>query len=216
MKIAICLFTLVLSCGTFAGVAVAQTEATRSAPAAYRIRQGDKLSVKFFTNPDLNEPSITVRPDGYISLQLINEIKAEGMTAAELKSALQKEYDEILLDPLISVAIIEFVSPHVFVAGQVGKPGRYDLREAQTVMQAVFLAGGFTRDANKSSVVVARPDGKGDWIIRSANVSKMLNRKGQEKDVDLRDGDYVFVPESKLSQFNRIVESVRSVLPRIY
>jgi protein involved in polysaccharide export with SLBB domain len=216
MKSAICLLTVILCCSAFAAVAAAQGDGSRSAPAAYRIRQGDKLSVKFFTNPDLNEPSISVRPDGYISLQLINEIKAEGLTAAELKAALQKAYDEILLDPLISVAVIDFVSPHVFVAGQVGKPGRYDLREAQTVMQAVFLAGGFTRDANKSSVVVARPDGKGDWIIRSANVMKMLKRDGNEKDVELHDGDYVFVPESKLSQFNKIVESVRSVLPRFY
>lgn len=217
MKSTICFLTLVLCCIVFTAPAAAQTDGPRSAPATYRIRQGDKLSIKFFTNPDLNEPSIAVRPDGFISLQLINEIKAEGLTAAELKAALQRAYDEILLDPMISVAVIDFVSPHIFVAGQVGKPGRYDLRDAQTIMQAVFLAGGFTRDANKSSVIHARPDGKGDWIIRSANVAKMLNRKSDdEKDVGLQDGDYVFVPESKLSQFNRIVESVRAVLPRIY
>src|SRR5687768_9620652 len=88
-----------------AGVLAQVKNGSPAAPASYRIQQGDKLSVKFFTNPDLNEPLVTVRPDGYISLQIINEVKAEGLTAAELKKSLEKAYDEILLDPLITVAV---------------------------------------------------------------------------------------------------------------
>lgn len=196
--------------------AISGQTAADPAPADYRIQQGDKLSVKFFTNPELNEASLTVRPDGFITLQLINEVRAAGLTVAELKSELQKRYDELLLEPIITVTLIDFVAPHIFVAGEVGKPGRYDLRDARTIMQAVFIAGGFTKDANKSMVVLARPDGKGDWTIRSANLMKMINAKGGEKDISLLSGDHIYVPESKLSQFNRIVETVRGVLPRIY
>ncbi|MCY7375196.1 MAG: polysaccharide export protein [Pyrinomonadaceae bacterium] len=184
--------------------------------AAYSIHQGDKLSVKFFYQPELNETSLTVRPDGYISLQLIDDVKAEGLTTRQLKARLEKAYNEILLEPLISVALVEFVAPRVFVGGQVGKPGRYDLRDGQTLVQVIFLAGGFNRDANRGTVLHARPDGKGDWKITPVNVSKILSQKGAEKDVFLSDGDYVFVPDSKISRINKAVETFRGLLPRFF
>ncbi len=203
-----------------AGAAYAQTPGTNGekekAPAAYRIQQGDKLSVKFFKNQDLNEPTLVVRPDGYISLQLVGEIRAEGLTVAELKEKLEKAYDETLLTPLISVTLIEFVQPHIYIAGQVTKPGRYTLREARTMMQAIFIAGGFTRDANRSLIIHARPNGTGDWRMQSANAMNIINQKGSQRDIELRDGDYLFVPDSKLSQFNRAVESFRGLLPRFF
>lgn len=188
----------------------------RPTTANYRIQQGDKLSVKFFNNPDLNEPSQIVRPDGFISLQIVNDIRAKGLTASELRSRLEKAYDETLLEPIISVTVLDFVSPHIFIAGQVTKPGRYDLREAKTLMQAVFLAGGFTRDANRNMVIHARPNGTGDWNIQSAKVMDILSQKGSQKDILLQDGDYVFIPDSKISQFNKAVESIRGVLPRFF
>lgn len=186
----------------------------KAAPEAYRIQSGDKLSVKFFTNPDLNETSVTVRPDGQISLQIINDIKAEGLSVAELRSALEKAYDEVLLQPIITVSVIDFVAPHIFISGQIVKPGKYDLREAKTLMQAVFLAGGVTRDGNKKMVIHARPDGSGEWIIQAANVMGMLDPKGTQKDIELRSGDYIYVPESRIAKFSRAVDLVRPFLPR--
>ena len=183
------------------------------APSSYRIQAGDKLSIKFFSNPEFDEPAIIVRPDGCISPQLIPEVRALGKTVAELKSELENAYNEILLTPMITVSIIDFVAPRVFVGGQVSKPGRYDLREARTVAQAVFLAGGFTKDAHREMVVLARPKGKSDWTYQAVNVLKLMDPKGAIKDVDLEDGDYVFVPDSKLSQFNKAVEAFRSVMP---
>ncbi len=205
---------LVAPNGSFAQVT--ERDNQRSAAANYRIQQGDKLSVKFFNNPDLNEPSLVVRPDGFISLQIINEIRAEGLSTSELRARLEKAYDETLLEPIISVTVIDFIAPHVYIAGQVSKPGRYDLREAKTLMQAVFLAGGFTRDANRNMVVHARPNGTGDWNIQSAKVMDILRQKGSQKDILLQDGDYVFIPDSKISQFNKAVESIRGVLPRFF
>ncbi len=196
-------------------IASAQTgDGQRTEPEAYRIQNGDKLSVKFFTNPDLNEQSITVRPDGRITLQIINDVKAEGLTVVELRSALEKAYDEVLLQPIITVSVIEFLAPHIFISGQIVKPGKYDLREAKTLMQAVFLAGGFTRDGNKKMVIHARPDGRGEWRIQAANVMGILNQKGTQKDIELRSGDYIYVPESRIAKFSRAVDIVRPFLPR--
>ena len=184
--------------------------------ASYRIQKGDKLSVKFFSHPELNEPSLIVRPDGFISLQIIDEVRADGKTVAELKTELEKKYEEILLKPIISVSVIEFIPPRVFIGGQVNKPGRYDLRDAKTVVQIVFLAGGFTEDANRKMVILARPDGNGDWQIQPVNVMKILNQKSTEKDVTLEDGDYIFIPDSTISQFNKAVTTVRGLLPRFF
>ncbi len=180
---------------------------------SYRIQKGDKLSVKFFSHPELSEPNVVVRPDGFISLQIIDDIRAEGRTAAELKSDLLKAYSETLLNPIVSVSVIEFVPARIFIGGQVFKPGRYDLRDAKTVVQVVFLAGGFTGDANRKLVVLARPDGSGGWQTQAVNVLKILDRKSREKDVDLQDGDYVFIPDSKISQFNKAVQSLNVLLP---
>lgn len=194
----------------------AQTNDKPLADTTYRIQKGDKLSVKFFSHPELNEPVVMVRPDGFISLQIIDDIRAEGKTAVELKSELEKSYNETLLNPLISVAVIEFVAPRVFIGGQVKTAGRYDLRDAKTVVQVIFLAGGFTEDANRKMVILARPDGKGDWQTQAVNVMKILDKKSTEKDVDLRDGDYIFIPDSKISQFNKAVETFRGLLPRFF
>ncbi len=209
-------FGLCLGCALLPNRVLCQDgESTRTqAPSLYKIQPGDKLSIKFFSNPEFNEASIVVRPDGFINPQLISELRAGGRTVSELKAELEHQYNEILLTPMITVSVIDFVSPRIFVGGQINKPGKYDLREATTLVQAIFLAGGFTRDARRSMVIMARPDGKGNWTIRNANVMNILNQKGAEKDLQLQDGDFVFVPDSKISQFNKAVETLRGLLPR--
>lgn len=207
---------LILGCLCLPIWSFAQVQApdAKQPPVLYRIQPGDKISIKFFSNPELNETSIVVRPDGFINPQLISELRAGGRTVSELKAQLERDYNEILLRPMITVSIIDFVAPRIYVGGQINKPGRYDLREAKTVVQAIFLAGGFTRDARRSMVIHARPNGKGDWAIQTANIMNILNQKGSEKDLVLQDGDYVFVPDSKISQLNKAVEAFRGLLPR--
>ncbi len=207
--LALCLISLPFAC-----YAQASDPGLSSAGTMYRIQPGDKISIKFFSNPELNEPSMAVRPDGFINPQIINELQAGGRTVAELKKELEREYSEILLDPMITVSILDFVVPRIYVGGQINKPGRYELREARTVLQAVFLAGGFTRDAKRTMVIHARPNGQGDWEIQTENVLDVLSQKGNEKDLILLDGDYVFVPDSKISQINKAIEAFRGLLPR--
>jgi protein involved in polysaccharide export with SLBB domain len=181
--------------------------------AAYRVKKGDKLSIRFLHQPELNEASVTVRPDGMITLQIVEEIRAEGLTAQELKKVIEKAYGETLLNPVVTVSIIEFVAARVFVSGQVAKPGSYDLRNGQTVWQAVALAGGFTREAHRKMVLHARPVGARTLKVTVVDLNQLLAPGSQEQDIQLEDGDYVFVPDSKLSRFSRIIEAFRSLLP---
>jgi len=181
----------------------------------YRIRSGDKLSVKLLYHPELNEPSVIVRPDGFITTSLADEVMARGLTVAELKASLEKAYGEVLLNPVIAINLIEFVAPHIFVGGQVTKPGSYELRAGHTLVQAIFLAGGFTRDANRKLVLHARPIGEGKLKMEIFNVTKMLSHSGEPQEVLLQDGDYVFVPDSKISKISRVIEAFRGVIPGI-
>lgn len=198
----------------FALSVAAQTVPNDEKPAeSYRIKSGDKLSIKFLNHPELNEPVLTVRPDGFISLQLIEDINAEGLTAAELKKTIGKRYDEILLNPVISVNIVEFVPPAFFIGGQVGKPGKYFLRDGNSLVKAIFIAGGFTRDANRRMVLYAREKSDGKWEVREVNVLKLIEKLSKDQDIELSDGDYIFVPDSKLSKFNKAIESFQSVFP---
>jgi len=213
-KLALCAFCLPFP--AFAQARTAQTNTSANAPdAGYRIRQGDKLSVKFLYHPELTDTALVVRPDGFISLQLIEDVKAEGLTVSQLKKHLEKAYEEILLTPVITVTLVEYVPPRVFIGGQINKPGRYDLRDAQTLIQVIFLAGGFTRDANRRMVLHARPNetGSRDWQFQSTNVLKILSRNGEEKDILLQDGDYIFIPDSKISQINKAIEGFRGLVP---
>jgi polysaccharide export outer membrane protein len=215
------LLILIIFISGLSAIAVAQVKipdvnSATEIGGTYRIHQGDKLSIKFLYQPELNESSLAVRPDGFISLQMIDDLKVDGLTVAELKKRLEKAYEEILIKPAITVTVLEFVAPRVFIGGQVAQPGRYDLRDGQTLIQVIFLAGGFTRDANRKMVMHARPDGNGDWQFQSANVMEILNKKGKEDDLTLQDGDYIFIPESKISQLNKAVEGFRGLLPKFF
>jgi polysaccharide export outer membrane protein len=193
--------------------ALAQQAERQQPDVSYRLHKGDKLSIKFLYHPELNEPAAVVRPDGFITLQMIDDVKVEGLTAAELKQKLEQAYNESLLNPVISVSILEFVVPRVFVGGQVAKPGSYTLREGQTVFQAIMLAGGFTPEAHRKMVLHARPTGNHELKVTELDLLELMSRKSGARDELLQDGDYIFVPDSKLSKFSRVVDAFRFVVP---
>ncbi len=179
----------------------------------YRIHKGDKLSVKFLYQPELSDAAVVVRPDGKISLSMIPELKAEGLTVKELKAVVEKAYAEILLAPEINITLVEFVPQRVFVGGQVTKPGSYDLRAGQTLLQAVILAGGFTPDAHRKMVLLARPVNERELKVEAIDLTKLLKPGAGQPEIFLQDGDYVFVPNSKLSKMTSIISAFRAFVP---
>ena len=195
--------------------ALAQQADQPQPDAGYRIHKGDRLSVKFTYHPELSEPTLVVRPDGFITLQLIDDIKAEGLTSGELKEKLEQAYKESLLNPVISVGVLEFVAPRVFVSGQVSRPNSYPLRDGPTLMQVLALAGGFTRDAHRKMVLLARPVNEHELQVREIDLQALLSHKGASHDEVLQDGDYIFVPDSKLSKFSRVIEAFRFAVPSV-
>jgi len=157
----------------------------------YVIGGGDRLAVLLWKEESLSG-SVTVRPDGFITLPLINDVKAVGMSPAELRNVLEQKYKEFLTNPLVTIRIENIISSQVYLIGQVKTPGVYPFTGSDTVLQLVTRAGGLTIFAKRADLRVVRRNGKKvtEYIV---DYDAIL--KGDfEQDIMLRPGDRIIVP----------------------
>jgi polysaccharide export outer membrane protein len=165
----------------------------------YTINPSDTLELAFQYSPEFNQ-TVTVQPDGYITLREVGDIPAAGHTLPELRDSIKAAYSKILHDPVITVDPKDFEKPYFTVGGQVGRPGKFDYRGNVTLTEAIAMAGGFT-DASKHSQVLLFRRVSDQWTeARIINVKKMLNDRDLQEDPDLRPGDMLFVPKNALSK----------------
>ena len=171
--------------------AQAPAEGNRNAsPDVYRIGPEDLLQISVWKNEAMSR-SVPVRPDGKISLPLVNDVQAAGLTAVELREELVKRLAEYMPSPEVSVIVSDIRSFKVSVIGEVVKPGRYELKSWATVLDVLALAGGFTQFASRSRIVVLHPEGA--TMKRTAfNYNKII--AGEQENFYLRNGDIVLVP----------------------
>jgi protein involved in polysaccharide export with SLBB domain len=164
------------------------------AMAPYRFGFGDAIEIKFFYNPELDE-ELTVRPDGMITLPRLGDLFVVGLTPAQLDDIITAKYAEILRDPDITVIVQNFASQVVYVLGEVGVPGGYDLTVNMTTIQSVALAGGFTERANASSVILIRATGAGAEAER-VDLADVISSGRLVDDHVLKPFDIVYVPNN--------------------
>lgn len=170
--------------------AAAVVEPSLSGP-QYKMGPEDVIKVSVWENKDLTLDLI-VRPDGKISMPLIQDVTAEGATAAELAALIQRNLTAFIKDPQVSVIVLQVNAPKYFVIGNVAKPGTYSLRSETSILQALALAGGFTQFASTRSIKLIR-NTKGKQDVRKVNYNKLID-EGGEGNYLLRSGDTVVVP----------------------
>ena len=124
-------------------------------PQEYVIQPGDQLDIKFFYNPEINE-TVTVRPDGKISLQLVDEVQAAGLKPSQLDDSLTQKYSHELKKPMITVIVKSFEGQRIYVGGEVNRQGLIKLTGGMTPLQAVLDAGGFKETAKPEGAIVIR------------------------------------------------------------
>ena len=185
---------LVVACSTvLASAARAEQAAPAPAPEPdgyeYRIGPEDVLQISVWKN-DAMSRAVPVRPDGKISLPLLNDVQAAGLTTLELREVLTKKLAEYMPSPEVSVIVTDVRSFKVSVIGEVARPGRYELKAWTTVLDVLALAGGFTQFAARSRIVILQPDGKTMKRI-PFNYNKIA---GEQENFYLRNGDIVLVP----------------------
>lgn len=190
------LFSLVIAAAlvSFGGLAEAQSPKTAESAAlpGYRIGPEDVLQISVFSNEALSR-TVPVRPDGMISLPLLNDVKAAGLTPMELRDSLMKKLVEFVPSPEIAVIVTEVRSFMISVIGQVSKPGRYDLKSSATIVDALAMAGGFKEFAARSRVVVIRSEAGAQKRI-PFDYDKLGAPKNPQENFALRPGDIVMVP----------------------
>jgi polysaccharide export outer membrane protein len=184
---------MLLGAVLWGGMAQAQAPTSTSASLqGYRIGPEDILQISVFGNEALSR-LVPVRPDGMISLPLLNDVKAAGLTPMELREALTKRLVEFVPSPEVAVIVTEIKSLMISVIGEVMKPGRYDLKTAATIVDALSMAGGFKEFASRSRVIVMRTEGGVSKRI-PFDYKKLAAEKNPQENFALRSGDIVMVP----------------------
>ncbi|MGQ9509255.1 MAG: polysaccharide biosynthesis/export family protein [Thermodesulfobacteriota bacterium] len=137
--------------------------------------------------------TVPVRMDGHISLPLIHEVKAAGLTPLQLKEELTRRLKEFIENPNVSVIVMEANSFKVYVSGQIRNPGVYRLRSETTILQIIPMAGGFTDWANpKKILVIRKEDGKEKRFV--INYKNLMKGEDLESNIILKAGDTIIVP----------------------
>jgi polysaccharide export outer membrane protein len=164
----------------------------RAAEADYVIGVEDLIQVTVWKNPDL---SITapVRPDGRISLPLIDDVQAAGLTPMKLKDELTRRWKAFLSAPEVSVVVKEVNSFKVYLVGEVARPGELRLKARTRLLQALSLAGGLTGFADRDRIILLR-ESEGGEVRFEVNYKKLISGARPEDNLILRPGDTIVVP----------------------
>jgi len=179
----------------------------------YVLHRGDVLDIKFFHMPELNE-TLPIRPDGKISLQLIDEVVAAGLTPAELDTLLTEQYANSLENPELAVIVRTFTTQKIYVGGEVNAPTMLPLAADMTALQAIIQAGGFRSTAKLRNIVIIRNQGTATPRLISLNLRDGAKDSLPEH-VPLQPGDIIMVPKSGIARLNQFVDQyVDEVLPR--
>jgi polysaccharide biosynthesis/export protein len=165
----------------------------------YRLGPQDVVELIFPYVPELDQV-LTVQPDGYVTVRPVGELRVQGRTVPELRQLLYDAFEKVLREPVITVVLKEFEKPFFVAAGEVKSPGKFDLRGAISVSQALSLAGGFTDSAKHSQVILFRRFSPELVEVKQINVKKMFETKDLSEDYYLRPGDTLYVPRSLMSK----------------
>lgn len=173
---------------------------------AYVLGPGDEINVSVYRNPELSRVSI-VRSDGFISIPLLDDVKAAGYTVPELDLRLTERLSTRLVNPEVTVAVTNPREAMVYVFGEVGVATAVPFRQARTAAQAIAMAAGFNVSANRSHVAIIRLDEEGR--LRAYVAEDLSGQPGfymALQNMHLQPDDLIVVPESTRSQFVRFIQ----------
>lgn len=170
----------------------------------YTLNPGDVIDIQYRYTPEFNQ-TVTIQPDGFISLEIGGDMKVSGRNVAQVRAMILAKARERLASPELNVILKEFQKPFVVVAGEVTQPGRIDLRDRMTAIQAVMMAGGFKESAKSSQILVYRKLNSDTAEVRMLNFKTLKRTSDLENDLTLQPGDMIMVPRDRLSKIERYV-----------
>ncbi len=180
---------------------------------AYRIQVDDFLSIRFWGDSELDQ-DVTVRPDGMISLPYVDDVRAAGLTPAELDAELTRRYAVELRSPQLTVIVSGAGGRQIYIGGEVGGRGSLQLTQNMTLLQAIQVMGGFSTSSRLGQVLLIRTMPGGERVARSVDLRPVLTGADPSQDIPLQGNDIIYVPRTKIANLNLWFEQyVSSILP---
>jgi protein involved in polysaccharide export with SLBB domain len=177
----------------------------------YVLQPGDQIEIRVQNIQEL-ENTVTIRPDGRISLLLLDAVQASGLTPSQLDESLTALYATHYKDPKLTVIVRGFANLKVYVGGEVKQPSMVPLQGQLTAVAAIFAAGGFLNTARTDSVILIRNSGNGGAVLRKLDLKAVLT-KGQP-DLMLQPFDILYAPKSTIAKIDQFVDQyIKQVLP---
>lgn len=171
---------------------VHSTPAVVDVDPAYKIGPQDVLRVDVWKEPEISR-TLPVRPDGKVSLPLLNDVQAAGLTPVQLASKIADGLKKYITNPQVTVGVTEINSRRIFVTGEVTKPGAFSLLPNMTVLQALSSSGGFTQFARLKNIYILRTE-DGKQVKHPFNYKEAVSGKHPEQNIILEGGDVIVVP----------------------
>lgn len=168
--------------------------------AEYRLGSGDILTMTVWNYQQTDQSQQTqlieyaIRPDGKVAFPLVGEVKAEGLTSAELTTIITEAVGKYIKDPQVTLNVVKFRTVRVYVLGEITKPGLYEIERQHRLLDAIGLAGSYTKGAAKKNVFIYHKDQTGDPI--KANLLNLLNKGDMTQNYELVDGDVVYLSDN--------------------
>jgi polysaccharide export outer membrane protein len=170
----------------------------------YHLQPGDVLDIQYRYSPEFNQ-TVTVQPDGYVSLVIGGDVKIAGLNVEQARQTILRRASTRLREPVATIILKEFQKPYFVVAGEVAQPGKIEMRERVTALQAIMLAGGMKESARSSQVVVFRKINSDMAEVKLLNLKSIRRTSDLENDLTLQAGDMVYVPRDKISKIERFM-----------
>ncbi len=198
--------SIVLLCGLVlsAGGLLASDPQFAARDPAYRLQPGDTVEVQYRYTPEFNTTT-TVQPDGMISLQFVGSVKVGDLSVPQAEGAIKEKAGKRLHDPEVSILLKDFVRPSYVVFGEVGHPGRFDMRGSVTALEAIAVSGGFKDSSKYSQVILVRKYNSEYAQVSVLNLKAMLSPTKVDENPELRPGDMLVVPQNVSSKLERYI-----------
>ncbi len=172
----------------------------------YTLHIGDVISLSYRLTPEFNQ-TVTVQPDGYVNLEEAGNVKVAGLTIDQAREAIVKSASSQLNHPELAITLNQFQQPYVVVAGEVARPGKIEIHENTTALQAIMLAGGFIPSAQETQLILFRHINEDTAEVRRLNLHNIKKNSQLERDTELEPGDMLLVTRNKLEHLSRFMKA---------
>ena len=172
----------------------------------YKLHVGDVVALNYRYTPEFNQ-TVTVQPDGTVGLNIVGDVRLAGLSVDDARKRILEKASVRLNHPELTITLQQFEQPYVVVAGEVEHPGKFDLREDTTALQAVMLAGGFKDSARDTQVILFRRINEDEAEVHRLNLHNVKKDRDLERDSQLEPGDMLLVTRNRMEHLSRFMKA---------